>query len=320
MKHALLVLVLLILGTVTAPAKANAQICSATVSAIDFGSPVLLDGNAVDATGTISVTCTSIPLLSVVKICPGIPAGSGGTDVSARLMTSPSGSLRYQLYQDAARTQPWGSIANPALGSVPGMVLAGSLAGAGTITRPVYGRLLGAQTTAPADQYRSDFLGNATSFVYGAVLLGASTDCTGFVGTGTLYPTFSVTATPARSCTIAATDLAFPAVGVLAAPVAAQSRITLTCTAQTLWAVALDAGRNPDAASTRRMKGPSGGLIAYGLYGNAGLSVRWGSGAQAVSGTGTGSAQRITVYGQVPVQRAANPGAYVDTVVATIIY
>ncbi len=320
MKHAFLVLALLMLGIAAAPATANAQICSATISAIDFGSPVLLDGNAVDATGTVSVTCTSIPLLSVVKICPGIPAGSGGTDGSARLMTSPSGSLRYQLYQDAARTQPWGSIANQALGSVPGMILAGSIAGAGTITRPVYGRLLAAQTTAPADQYRSDFLGNATSFVYGAALLGAGTDCTGFVGSGTLHPNFSVTAASARSCTIAATDLPFPPVGVLAAPVAAQSRITLTCTAQTLWAVALDAGRNPDAASTRRMKGPSGGLIAYGLYGNAGHSVRWGSAAQAMSGTGTGSAQRLTVYGQVPAQRTADPGTYADTVVATITY
>ncbi|MGO7251540.1 spore coat protein U domain-containing protein, partial [Rhizobium brockwellii] len=101
----------------------------------------------VDVTGTVTITCTSIPLLSVVKVCSGIGAGSGGTDGSGRLMTGTAGSLRYQLYQDAARSIAWGSLDNPVLGTVPAIIISNLLNGAGSATRTLYARLFGGQGT-----------------------------------------------------------------------------------------------------------------------------------------------------------------------------
>lgn len=299
------------------PGTAQAQTCSATVSSIDFGSPSLLSGGSVDVTGTVTVTCTGIPLLSVVKICPGIGAGSGGTDGSARLMTGPAGSLRFQLYQDAARSIAWGSLDNPSLGSVPPIIISNLLNGAGSATRSIYARLFDGQATAVPGAYRASFIGNATLFSYGAELLGTSTNCTGFAGSASIRPTFEVTAAPAKGCTVAATDLTFPPTGVLSRVVTAQSGISLTCTNQTPYALRLDAGRNADASGTRRMRGVSGGFITYGLFRDAAQSSSWDSGVQA---SGTGLVQALAVHGRVPAQATPAPGVYTDTVVVTVTY
>jgi spore coat protein U-like protein len=39
-----------------------------------------------------------------------------------------------------------------------------------------------------------------------------------------------------------------------------------------------------------------------------------------VSGTGNGNAQTLTVYGQLPAGQYVTPGAYADTITATITY
>lgn len=316
MKNLILAL-LVALACIAIPGTAQAQTCSATVSSIDFGSPSLLTSGPVDVTGTVTVTCTGIPVLSVVKICPGIGAGSGGTDGSGRLMTGTNGSLRYQLYQDAARSVAWGSLDNPVLGSVPPIIISNLLNGAGSATRTIYARLFGGQATVVPGAYRSSFIGNATLFSYGAELLGTSTNCTGFAGSASIRPTFEVTAIPAKGCTVAATALTFPTTGVLSRVVTAQSGINLTCTSQTPYALRLDAGRNADASGGRRMRGPSGGFITYGLFRDAALSSSWDSGVQA---SGTGLVQALAVHGRVPAQTTPAPGLYSDTVVVTVTY
>jgi len=309
----LILLLLAVIACLVMPAPAQAQTCSATVSSIDFGSPSLLTSGPVDVTGTVTITCTSIPLLSVVKVCPGI----GGTDGSGRLMTGTAGSLRYQLYQDAARSVAWGSLDNPVLGTVPAIIISNLLNGAGSATRTLYARLFGGQGTTVPGAYRSSFIGNATLFSYGAELLGTSTNCTGFAGTASVRPTFEVTASPAKGCTIAATALTFPTTGVLAQAVTAQSGLTLTCTSQTPYALRLDAGRNADASGDRRMRGPSGSFITYGLFRDPAFSSSWDSGVQA---SGTGLAQALAIHGRVPAQPTPAPGLYTDTVVVTVTY
>lgn len=299
------------------PGTAQAQTCSATVSSIDFGSPSLLTSGPVDVTGTVTITCTSIPLLSVVKVCPGIGAGSGGTDGSGRLMTGTGGALRYQLYQDAARSVAWGSLDNPVLGSVPAIIISNLINGAGSATRTIYARLFGGQATTVPGAYRSSFIGNATLFSYGAELLGTSTNCTGFAGTASVRPTFEVTAAPAKGCTVTATALTFPETGVLSGAVTAQSGLTLTCTNQTPYALRLDAGRNADASGGRRMRGASGSFITYALFRDAALSSSWDSG---LSASGTGLAQALAIHGRVPAQQTPAPGLYTDTVVVSVTY
>ena len=63
--------------------------------------------------------------------------------------------------------------------------------------------------------------------------------------------------------------------------------------------------------------------VTYGLYKDAARSTGWGSSivsGETVSGTGTGSAQALTVYGRVPPQSTPPPGTYSDVVVVTVTY
>lgn len=299
--------------------RVEAQTCSSTVSSIDFGSPDLLSGSPTDALATLTVSCTGIPLLSVVKVCPSIGAGSAGSSGSARLLSSGSRTLSYQLFQDSARSQGWGSLDNTQLGSVPAIIIGNILSGAGTATRTIYARLY-ADPTATAGTYVSNFTGSQTMFSYSAMLLGASTSCTGFVGTSVVRPEFTVTASPQPTCTILTTDLDFGVKGVLNAAINGQSAISLTCTQGASWSVVLDGGQSGSPAA-RQMKSAAGDGVSYNLYRDAGRSSLWGltTDAQA-SGTGTGTAQSLPVYGRVPVQTTPKPGAYSDRVVATIRY
>lgn len=320
MTRAALILFALVAGFLLCSPAARAQTCSATVSTVDFGAPSLLTSAPADVTATLAVTCTNIPLLSVIKLCPSIQAGSGGADASARLLTGPSASLRYQLYQDAARTQAWGAVDNPSLGTVPAIILSPLLAGSATATRTIYARLFGGQNTVPPGTYRSNFIGNATMFTYATALVGANSSCTGFVGTATIRPSFSVVAAPAKGCTVAAGALTFPATGLLTAPVTAQSQVSVTCTSQTGYSIQLDIGRNADAGGARRMRSPSGSLISYQLFRDAARTAAWGDASQATAGTGTGSTQQFTVFGRVPSQPTPQPSTYADTVVVTVTY
>ncbi len=69
------------------------------------------------------------------------------------------------------------------------------------------------------------------------------------------------------------------------------------------------------------MLGP-GGLISYSLFRNSTRTLNWGntSGVDTYSGTGTGAAQAIPVYGQVPAQNLPSPGTYQDTVIVTLTF
>ncbi len=133
--------------------------------------------------------------------------------------------------------------------------------------------------------------------------------------------TFQVTATVAATCLISATDLAFGSyTGALAA---ATSTISVTCTNTTPYNVGLSAGTATGATvTTRKMTGPAAALLNYALYRDSGHTQNWGTtiGTDTVTGTGNGSAQALTVYGQVAAGQYVTPGSYVDTITATITY
>lgn len=110
--------------------------CRVTATDLDFGTQTLLS-NDVDATSTVSVTCTS-GLSYALSLNEG--TGSGGT-TTTRLMTHTisTETVPYQMYSDAARTQNWG---NSATDDVEGT-------GTGSaVGHTVYGRIP-AQATAP---------------------------------------------------------------------------------------------------------------------------------------------------------------------------
>ncbi len=136
----------------------------------------------------------------------------------------------------------------------------------------------------------------------------------------TTTATFQVTANVQATCQLSATNLNFGTyTGTLTANT---STITVSCSNNQSYNVGLDAGTGGGAVTTRKMAGPGGAVLGYALYRDANHTSNWGNtvGTDTVQGTGAGSAQTITVYGQMPAAEYVMAGAYADTVTATITY
>ena len=135
----------------------------------------------------------------------------------------------------------------------------------------------------------------------------------------TATTTFQVTATIQSTCVVSATAMGF---GTYTAVVAtSSSTVTVTCTNTTPYTVGLDAGGGGGTVTTRKMTGPGGALLNYSLYSDSGRTTNWGNTTGSwVSGTGDGSAQALTVYGQVAAGQYLAPGSYADTITATVTY
>jgi spore coat protein U-like protein len=133
--------------------------------------------------------------------------------------------------------------------------------------------------------------------------------------------TFAVSATVQATCLVSATPMAFGT--YTGAITTSTSTVSVTCTNTTPYNVGLNAGTATSATvTTRKMTGPSGSLLSYSLTSDTAHSVNWGQtvGTDTVAGTGTGSAQALTVYGQVAAGQYVAPGAYADTITATVSY
>lgn len=298
---------------------AAAQTCTASVTNMNFGTVILQSGAAVDTTATLSVTCTSsLNLALLMRLCPNLEAGGGGSSGSTRLMTSGGNTLSYQFYHDANRTMPWGSSTNTNLGTVQPIDVIAPILGSGTSTRTIYGRVLGAQASKLAGTYLSTFSGGQARINYVRYLLGAP-DCSTIVE-NPLQPTFTVEATVNRSCTVSATNINFGTRSDLLTNADATGTLTINCTVGLPYSIALNGGLSNAQPTQRRMTLGSSAVI-YGLYSNSARTVPWGNAAnQIVPGTGTGAAQNVTIYGRVAPQATPARGTYTDTVVVTINY
>jgi spore coat protein U-like protein len=137
----------------------------------------------------------------------------------------------------------------------------------------------------------------------------------------TATTTFAVTANIAATCLISAGTLDFATyTGV---QVDSTSTISVTCTNTTGYNVGLNAGAASGATvTTRSMTGPGNALLNYALYSESTRTTNWGNtvGTDTKSGSGSGSAQAITVYGRLAASQYPAPGAYSDTITATITY
>ena len=136
----------------------------------------------------------------------------------------------------------------------------------------------------------------------------------------TMTSTIAVSATVLSFCTIVALPLAFGNYSQAAA--AATTTLTVTCTSGTTYNVGLDAGIGTGATVAARKMSYLTNTLTYGLYTDAGHSAVWGNtvGTNTSAGTGTGLVQTLTVYGLIPANQAVTPGAYLDTVTASITY
>lgn len=137
----------------------------------------------------------------------------------------------------------------------------------------------------------------------------------------TVTTTFGVSATVQATCLVSATSLAFGTYTGTAST--STATVSVTCTNTTPYNVGLNAGTATSATvTTRKMTGPSSAVLSYSMYQDAARTTNWGQtvGTDTVSGTGNGSAQAITVYGQIAAGQYVAPGSYADTITATVTY
>jgi spore coat protein U-like protein len=78
--------------------------CLVSATSVNFGSAGVIGSN-VDATGTTTVQCTNSTPYTVALN----GGNTGATDPTKRKMSKASETITYGLYQNSARTQPWGS-------------------------------------------------------------------------------------------------------------------------------------------------------------------------------------------------------------------
>jgi spore coat protein U-like protein len=137
----------------------------------------------------------------------------------------------------------------------------------------------------------------------------------------TATTSFGVSATVQATCLVSATGMAFGTYTGVAAT--STSAVSVTCTNTTTYNVGLSAGLSTGATvTTRSMTGPASALLGFALFSDSARTVNWGQtiGTDTVTGTGNGSSQAITVYGQVAAAQYVAPGSYADTISATVTY
>ena len=123
--------------------------------------------------------------------------------------------------------------------------------------------------------------------------------------------------TVAPMCTsLTATTLDFGSVTSTAAPINGVGSIAVTCGPDIAYQVFMSSGSNSSGGN--RMKS-GGNYLAYALYSDSSRNTAWTSTA-GITGSGTGSAQSIPVYGQIAAQATPPIGTYADTVVVTLRY
>ncbi|MFZ6639666.1 spore coat U domain-containing protein [Undibacterium sp. TC4M20W] len=131
----------------------------------------------------------------------------------------------------------------------------------------------------------------------------------------------SVSSTVLSACSVTGSSLAFGS--YTNTQIDNSAAVSITCTNGTAYNVGLDAGGGSGASTAvRKMTGSISGTLSYSLYKDSGRSTVWGNtvGSDTAIGTGTGSAQSISVYGRVPGGQNADVGIYSDTVTVTLTY
>lgn len=130
--------------------------CSISTSPIAFGNydPAVANAAAaLDATGTVTVTCT-MGAAATVKLGQGSNADTGSTDAApVRRLANGINFLSYQIYSDTGRITVWGNEATSDVDHT----------GTGELANlTVYGRIAAGQVTAPAGPYTDTVVATVT--------------------------------------------------------------------------------------------------------------------------------------------------------------
>ena len=139
---------------------------------------------------------------------------------------------------------------------------------------------------------------------------------------GTPTSSFQVQMTIQDECSVQSVgDLAFGSATVLTASRDAVTTLSMRCTASTPYNVGIGPGTGAGASvATRKMgRAASTDTITYTLYSDAAHTRIWGDtlSVNTMSGTGTGAAQTMTIYGLFFFNYTATTVFYTDTVAVT---
>lgn len=309
--------------------------CNATMTSINFGNVdpsslgIGLNGNGgsnLNTTGFLTYYCTNTNATpQTITACFSIGNPGGG---ASRSMTGPNSSkLSYNIYQDAARSIPWGSKYQTTWGSpVAANITIPAKGTSPPVTVPAYATIASNQAVGLLGLSTGSYSAN---YAAGDVALdtasGANAPCSAASGGGNAF-TFSVLANVQQTCQVTTNPMAFPTpVNGNPSGATSSTTLTVTCTLHTGYQVGLDNGKNFDGTTRRMRGGPTySDYIGYGLYQDSGDTIPWGN--QAGTGgntrTGTSSTQTFTVYGKVNPTTPAMPAAgnYFDAVTVYVYY
>lgn len=308
MKHCVPLIVLyLLIGLVFGPGTAAAALsCSASVTAVAFGSITVRDAGADQTTGTVTFDCTGGTPSASANVCLNLGAGSGGAagGNSPRYMRrSDNLPLDYTLRRSGYGGTTWNN---------ESFTQALNASGAANFTATIYAEVTSSGAAVNGGSYSSTFSGSDAAFSYGE----------GSCGTSGVSPNFTVSGTVTPSCTISASPMSFGSMESLATAVDQTATITASCTNGTSYSVKLGLGTGSGVTDPEARKMTfNTNTISYGLYQNNARTTPWGNTASNdFDSTGTGSNQSLTVYGRIGSQATPPTGTYTDTVVVTIEY
>ena len=309
------------------PAQAATDIsCTATMTNVAFGT-VDPQSSQTDASGTLDYTCTNTANQTrYATICFSVGDGAQGAgQTNPRQMEDASGDvLKFQLYQNASYSTVWGSsffgaFNTPYMANVTVPRRRGGNNGSVSGSATMYGRVSNGQTTAIPGAYQNAFNGGHTAITVNEGNNAPPGSCDSTILDS--FP-FTVTATVANKCTVSAGMLNFGNVGLLTAALPGTSTVSVQCASGTPYNVGLDGGQNSGGNINARRMLLGANTVGYQLYRNPGRTLVWGNtvGTNTVAGTGNGSTQNLTVYGQVPAQATPPAGTYNDTITVTVTY
>ncbi|MBS0583174.1 MAG: spore coat U domain-containing protein [Proteobacteria bacterium] len=315
-----------------APVLARAQNVTCTMSSTGVAfSGVDPLSSRTDVNGTVSYSCkNSAGSQRSARVCISI-GESGGGSTNPRLMSGSGGTLQFQLFEDSARTQVWGSDVwggNPTMGwssNAFTLTLAANQTLTGSLT--MYGRVLAGQTGAAPGSYADTYAAGDTLMTINEQA-GATppASCGGTTTTGPF--TFQVSASVIKNCNVSANDLNFGSVAAGNVPASGSTTLSVTCSNKMAYYVGLAPLSVAGTTGAGKMKGTGANTdtVAYQLYQNSALTTVWGntatstSAGNGVAATGSGAAQSMTVYAKVTGSTDVTPDSYSDVVQVNVNY
>ncbi|WP_186332129.1 spore coat protein U domain-containing protein [Bordetella genomosp. 13] len=307
--------------------QAQAQTCTATMTPIVIPSVSPIRNVAFTSSGTISVTCNwgLLNLEPNTQVCLNLATGSASASQNPRTLGNGGNRLQYRVADSAnANYSPlWGSTAT---GTTPISF---------TMTQPVLGtsatRIVTINAQVTPNQTTVPTVNNATTVYTESLvatmrygywgILTPQPSCATAPSTYTFTP--QISANVINDCTISASPMNFGSQGLLATTVNATASLSVRCTNNDAYAIALNGGGNGTVAARNMMRQGGQQLVPYQLYLDPARTTPWGDGTlgtSRVTRTGTGLDEVITVYGSIQPQAAPVPGTYTDTVLATVYF